>query len=212
LTFIQDSGKPDPVMAQSDPVLVSAREAADRVVAELGQPGTGTLAGVSAARDLSAAAAAALQAAVDRARTAGHSWKEIGDVLETTRQAAFQRFGRPLDPRTGAPMNRDERPEAADKATAIFAAIAAGRWEEARRELSDRMRAVLDADRLAAGWANTISMIGSFERMDEPLVYPLDENTLVEIPLHFEAGDRTGRVSLDSDGKVVGLFIRPATQ
>jgi hypothetical protein len=60
----------------------------------------GPLAGLAAAREQSAAAAAALQAAVDRARAAGHSWREIGDVLQTTRQAAFQRFGRPIDPRT----------------------------------------------------------------------------------------------------------------
>ena len=59
-----------------------------------------SLAGLAAAREQSAAAAAALQAAVDRARAAGHSWREIGDVLQTTRQAAFQRFGRPIDPRT----------------------------------------------------------------------------------------------------------------
>ena len=34
------------------------------------------------------------------ARQAGHTWAELGDLLGTTRQAAFQRFGRPLDPRT----------------------------------------------------------------------------------------------------------------
>jgi len=67
---------------------------------------TSPLAGLAAAREQSAAAAAALQAAVDRARAAGHSWREIGDVLQTTRQAAFQRFGRPIDPRTNKPMTR----------------------------------------------------------------------------------------------------------
>lgn len=199
-------------MVPSDPVAVSVRGAADRLVAAFDQPAAGTLDGVVAARDLSAAAAAALQEAVDRARTAGRSWKEIGDVLETTRQAAFQRFGRPIDPRTGAPMTRDERPAAAGTATAIFAAFAAGRWEEAMKDLSDRMLEALDADRLAAGWAHTVAMIGNFERMDEPLVFPRDENTVVDIPLHFEAGDRIGRVSLDGDGKVIGLFIRPALQ
>lgn len=191
---------------------MGVRDAADRVEASLGMPGAGSLRGVAAARDLSTAATAALQAAVDRARAAGHSWKEIGDVLETTRQAAFQRFGRPVDPRTGVPMSRETRPGAAEKAVAIFTAIAGGRWEEARRELPERMREAVGADRLAAGWAHTIGMIGSFERMDEPLVYPHDENTVVDIPLHFEAGERTGRVSLDGEGKVIGLFIRPAMQ
>jgi hypothetical protein len=199
-------------MVPTDPVVIGVRQAADRVAAQLDHPGAGTLAAVVAARDLSAAATTALQAAVDRARAAGRSWKEIGDVLDTTRQAAFQRFGRPVDPRTGAPMSRDTLPGAAEQATAIFEAMAAGRWEEAQKDLSDRMREALGADKLAAGWARTISMIGSLERMDEPLVFPLDEHTVVQIPLHFEAGDRTGRVTFDSDGKVVGLFLRPAMQ
>jgi hypothetical protein len=49
---------------------------------------------MAAARRRAAAANEALQAAVDRARDAGHSWREIGEVLGTTRQAAFQRFDR----------------------------------------------------------------------------------------------------------------------
>ncbi len=39
-------------------------------------------------------AKANLSAAVDRARAAGDSWTVIGAALETTRQAAYQRFGR----------------------------------------------------------------------------------------------------------------------
>jgi hypothetical protein len=199
-------------MADPYPVVADVREAADRVVTELGRSDSGTLAGVTAARDLSAAAAAALQAAVDRARAAGRSWKEIGDVLETTRQAAFQRFGRPIDPRTGEPVSREALPGAADKAVAIFSAMARGHWDEVLEELDDRMRAALDADRLAAGWVHTIGMIGGFERMDEPLVYPIGDHTGVDIQLHFEAGDRTGRITLDSQGKVAGLFLRPAAR
>jgi Protein of unknown function (DUF3887) len=169
------------------------------------------LAGIAAARQQVAAAEAELQQAVDRARAAGHSWREIGDVLETTRQAAFQRFGRPVDPRTGAPMSRAVLPGAADTAIMIFADMAAGRWEDARRDFSEPMRSRLDADHLAAGWAQTIGMIGSFERVGEPLAYPAADFTVVDIPLHFEAGDRTGRVSFDRDGRVAGLFIRPAS-
>ena len=53
---------------------------------------------------------------MDRAREAGQSWREIGAVLGTSRQAAFQRFGHPVDPRTGKLMARDVPPEAADRA------------------------------------------------------------------------------------------------
>ena len=84
---------------------------------------------MAAARDLSTTADAALQAAVDLARGAGVSWSEIGDVLGTSRQAAFQRFGHPVDPRTGEPMSRDVPADAADRAVAIFAWHDEGRWE-----------------------------------------------------------------------------------
>jgi Protein of unknown function (DUF3887) len=87
--------------------------------------------------------------------------------------------------------------------------MAAGRWEQARRDFSETMRSRLDAERLAAGWAQTIGMIGSFERMGDALAYPLGDGTVTDIPLYFEAGERTGRVSFDRDGEVVGLFIGP---
>lgn len=176
------------------------------------EPETGgsPLDAIATARRSAAEADAALQRAVDQAREAGHSWREIGDVLETTRQAAFQRFGRPLDPRTGAPLNRTVLPGAADKATAIFADMVGCRWEAVRQTFGESMRSRLDADRLAAGWLQTISSIGGFERMGEPFAHALGDNTVVNIPLYFEAGERTGRVSLDRGGEVIGLFIRPA--
>jgi hypothetical protein len=78
----------------TDPTAVQIRAAAHRLADELSHADGSPLAAMAAARQLSAAANAAMQEAVDQARAAGHSWREIGDVLETTRQAAFQRFGR----------------------------------------------------------------------------------------------------------------------
>ncbi len=86
-----------------------------------------------AARERAVAANEALQDAVDRARDAGHSWREIGEVLGTTRQAAFQRFAH----RAG-------------------------------------------------------------------------DDTMVDVPLHFEAGDGVGSIRFDHDGRVAGLMLRPA--
>ena len=102
-----------------------------------GQSGPQSALAASRRRVSLATAEAELQQAVDRARATGHSWREIGDVLETTRQAAFQRFGRPVDPRTGAPMSRAVLPGATDTAIMIFADMTAGRWEEARRDFSE---------------------------------------------------------------------------
>ena len=168
------------------------------------------LAGLAAAREQSAAAAAALQAAVDRARAAGHSWREIGDVLQTTRQAAFQRFGRPIDPRTNKPMTKQTLPGAEDKAIEILGCITEGRWDDARRDFGEKMLEAVSADRIALGWTQTVAHVGGYERMGEPLVFQASEATVVEIPLFFEAGDWTGQVTFDREGQVIGLFLRPA--
>jgi hypothetical protein len=192
-------------------VAITVRDTARRLVEELARPGAGSpLAAVAAARDLSAATGAALQSAVDRARTDGRSWWEIGAVLGTTRQAAFQRFGRPVDPRTGTPMVRDVPADVADRAIAFFACFAEGRWEEVLGDFDKNMRARHDADRLASGWAHTVGMIGRFERMGEPFAHRAGDDTVVDIPLHFEADEATGTVRFDRDGKVAGLGIRPA--
>jgi hypothetical protein len=201
----------DGLEGMADPLAGMVRETAGRLADELARPGAGSpLVAMTAAQELSSAADAALQSAVDRAREAGHSWKRIGDVLGTTRQAAFQRFGRPLDPRTGEPMSRVVPPGLADRAVALFTAWAQGRWEELLGDLDENMRERLDADRLAAGWAHTIALIGGLERIGKPIAVQAGDSTVVNIPLHFEAGEANGRVAFDRAGKVAGLSIRPA--
>lgn len=189
----------------------AVRVRAGRLADQLAHPGAGSpLAAMAAARELSAVTNTAMQAAVDRARAAGHSWQRIGDVLGTTRQAAFQRFGRPLDPRTGEPMDRAVPPGLADRAVAVFAAQAEGRWDDVLADFDENMRGKLDAARLAAGWARTIAMIGGLEGIGDPFAFRADDYTVVNIPLHFEAGEASGRVTFDLAGKIAGLFIRPA--
>jgi len=189
-------------------VAVQLAQAARRLVATLGGTGAPRDA-LTAARDLSAAADAALQAAIDLARAAGYSWREIGEVLGTSRQAAFQRFGHPVDPRTGEPMSREVPPDAADRAVAIFAWHNEGRWDEILAQLDDRIGARLDADLLARGWAHMAGLFGRFEGAGEPFARRAGDDVLVDIPLHWEAGDARGIVRFDAEGKVAGLAIRP---
>ena len=47
--------------------------------------------------EVQAQAALLVAAAAEKARDAGCTWQEIGDVLGVSRQAAFQRFGKPID-------------------------------------------------------------------------------------------------------------------
>jgi hypothetical protein len=198
--------------APADQLASRVRDAADRLTGELARGGAGSsLTAMAAARELSAATGAALQEAVDRARATGHSWREIGDVLGTTRQAAFQRFGHPVDPRTGAPVTKDIPPAAVDRAVATVSALTEGRWDEVSRDFSATMRERSGPERLASGWAHTVGLIGHYEGMGEPFAHRAGDNTVVEIPLHFEAGEAVGRVIFDEAGEVAGLWLRPAS-
>jgi hypothetical protein len=182
----------------------------DRLADAVARVGSGSpLDALGAAQDLATAAGEAMQQAVDQARAAGHSWREIGDVLGTTRQAAFQRFGHPVDPRTGAPMSTEIAAGAADRALAVLASMTEGRWGEARRDFNAQMSQRLDAKRLADGWARMAALVGAYEGMGEPFAHRVADHTVVEIPLRFEAGEATGRVVFDEDGKVAGLWLRP---
>jgi hypothetical protein len=200
----------DSESSPDDLVAASVIDAARRLVHELSHPSSPPGA-VTAALELSAAAEAAMQAAVDRARAAGQSWRDIGEALGTTRQAAFQRFGRPIDPRTGNPMSRDIPPDAAERAAAIFAWHDQGRWQDILDELDGAMRARHDPAILSGGWATMAGMFGRLERIGEPFARRAGEDTIVDVPLHFEAGDARGIVRFSGDGRIAGMGIRPAT-
>jgi hypothetical protein len=200
----------DGMPSADDPVALRVADTARRLVEEYtrgASPGDA----VAAARDLSAAAEAALQAAIDRARAAGQSWEEIGDVLGTSRQAAFQRFGHPVDPRTGKPMTRAVPPGAVERATAFLARFTAGRWDEVLADFNGVMRERHDADRLAGGWAHMIGMFGAYQDMGDVTPVRADAGTVVvDVLLYFEAGEAMVWVRFDRDGKVTGLRLHPA--
>jgi hypothetical protein len=89
---------PDTVPAGHSPalprVIAAARVALD------GEPGAAALTPltpletVAVVRSLARSVEEGLREAVQRARQAGHTWAELGELLGTTRQAAFWRFGR----------------------------------------------------------------------------------------------------------------------
>lgn len=191
-----------------DPAALRVADTARRLIGEFSR-GTSPGNVVSAALDLSAAAESALQAAVDRARAAGQSWREIGDLVGTSRQAAFQRFGHPVDPRTGEAMDRAVPPAAVQRATEFIARFTACRWEEVLDDFNDFMRERHDVNRLARGWALHIGMFGSYQGSGEVNPIPADDGTVVDVRLDFEAGEAMLFVRFDRDGKVAGLGIHP---
>ncbi len=185
-------------------VISAARVAMDEVPPDAALTPLGAVAVI---RSLARVVEDGLREAVQAARQAGHTWAEIGDLLGTTRQAAFQRFGRPIDPRTGAPMADTILPGAAGRAASLLADVAEQRWEQARAGFDQRMSEALSAQRLAAAWAQVIGTAGSYEGMGEPVAHQAGDYTVVDVPLRFEAGELTGRVSFSGTGQVAGLFF-----
>jgi Protein of unknown function (DUF3887) len=98
-------------------------------------------------------------------------------------------------------MSREVLPGAADRAVGIFSGHNAGRREEIRADFDENLRQRLDAARLAAGWASIIGMFGQLERIGEPFVRRTGDDTLVDVPMHFEAGDARGVVRFDAAGR-----------
>jgi hypothetical protein len=151
-----------------------------------------------------------LKLCVQQSRDAGHTWQEIGDLLGVTRQAAFQRFGKPIDPRTGEPMDKTVHiPDAAERAIAIVNDVLEDRMDEARKSFNDQVLAAFTNEKRGSGLATVAGLVGAFEGFGEgePFVRRIGDHTVVDIPLRYEAGDMKARVAFDEDAKVAGLFI-----
>ena len=168
------------------------------------------LAEIGAALEIVGLAESMLRAAVAEARAAGRTWQEISGVLGTTRQAAFQRFGKPVDPRTGEPMASRMLPGAVERAAALVALVADAEWERACVGFNGTLSAALDGPRLAEAWARVAGMVGTYEGMGAPVATQLGDYTVVNVPMEFEAGEMTCRVAFDATGEVAGLFFLKA--
>jgi hypothetical protein len=151
-----------------------------------------------------------LKLCVQQSRDAGHTWQELGDLLGVTRQAAFQRFGKPIDPRTGEPMDKTVRmADAAERAITIATAVLDGRMDEARQSFNAEVLEAFTDEIRANGLATVTGLVGAFEGFGEgePFVRRVGDHTVVDIPLRYEAGDMKARVAFDTNEKVAGIFI-----
>jgi len=174
---------------------------------------THSLAAVCSLQSLTDDILARLVAAARRRRI---TWQAIGDALGTSRQAAFQRFGNPTDPRTGKPMKKPTESElraAVEKAEAFLDAIENHDWQKANELAGPRAGWQLDAERLADAWGQVVALGGELERRGTPTPLSLAGGVVVvEEPLHMEAADLVARVSYNRDGDMVGLWFLPSVQ
>lgn len=185
-----------------------ARAGRDFVQQVLSGSGASPLAAIALAQAIARGADEEVAMTVRRAREAGHTWAEIGQGLGTSRQAAFQRFGRPPDPRTGKPME-PVLPDAGDRALRLLGDLTSGHWAAVCATFDASVAAKLDAAGLAAAWAQLIGLAGRYERHGPASVFQAGDYTVVDVPLYFEAGERVGRISYSRDARVSGIFFLP---
>jgi hypothetical protein len=164
---------------------------------------------IAATRSLDMIVEDTLRALVDQARTAGHTWAEIGELLHVSRQAAFQRFGGGRRPTAedGLAVPVDGAVEAA---VPVLQAFLDGRFEDARATFGKRMLNACSVELLTDVREKVREHGGDVQALGTPVVSVRDGYTGVDIPIALERADGTGRVVLDADRQVVGFFVRPA--
>lgn len=171
---------------------------------------------LTTARAMRAVADESLTHLITDARSRGVTWQVIGDALGISRQAAFQRFGTPIDPRTGEAMSKpsaQSRTQALDDATSFLNDLTSHQWDAAAGRLGPVISKQLDADGLAATWAQVSSLGGQLEsRLPAHAVGLADGIIVVEQHLDFEASDLVARISYNADGTMAGLWFLPAEQ
>jgi predicted transcriptional regulator len=162
---------------------------------------------VRAAHEVLDRAEALTAAAVQQAREAGRTWQEIGEVLGVSRQAVFQRYGKPVDPRTGEVMNTSALPEAEDLARTVIDDLAHGRWAEVSARFDATMRDRLTEEGLAEAWAHIVALAGTYESHGDTDAQRAGDFTTTNTPLIFEAGDFVARITFRDDRTLAGLYI-----
>jgi hypothetical protein len=156
---------------------------------------------VAAARDLARLTEDAMHDAVARARTGGATWQEIGDALGASRQAAYQRFGRPAAP----PAD----PAAGERARRVLVDLVEGRTAPVTELFDERMAEAVSEARIRETLDRVAGLVGAYRGMGEPFAHRAGDLTVVRVPMRFEAGEMTGQVTFDSAGRIAGLFITP---
>jgi hypothetical protein len=85
--------------------------------------------------------------------------------------------------------------------------VNAGRFAEVRNEFDDTMDVALNEQQLRTLWDNFTKAKGEFRSQGAPQVVNRGRITIVSIPVEMTKQKGQVRVSLNSDGKIAGLFF-----
>jgi hypothetical protein len=192
---------------EHDGLALLLRPNVDVVLDELGRavghPGS-SLSALVAARTVAEVIEDVTRVLVDRARTDGRTWAEIGDLLRTTRQAAQQRYG-------GAAMEttKPEDAELGRRATEIVEQMHGGEWQAVTADWADTMRTKMTPEELAEVWEQLGISVGALLTAGRPSVVRKGPFRIADVPLAFEHEPMKARVTFDHDDAVCGLWLVP---
>lgn len=161
-----------------------------------------------------------LHDAVTAARAQGHTWQEIGDALDMSRQAAFKRFGKPTKPDRGEALAPSPVRPLLETAERAFGLVADADYDALHQLMTEKTAGLLTADLLAETWAKVLAEVGHLEacrdtraELPDGTLLDSDESVLgvaiAATTLHCEAGEMLGRVAFDENHKIVGMLIVP---
>lgn len=162
---------------------------------------------VRAAHEVQDGAETLMAAAVQQAREAGHTWQEIGEVFGVSRQAVFQRYGKPVDLRTGEAMNTSALPGADELARTVIGDLSYARWADVSARFDATMHERLTEEGLAEAWAHIVVLAGAYESHGDTSALRAGDVTITETPLIFEAGVFVARITFRDDQAIAGLYI-----
>ncbi len=165
---------------------------------------------IAATRSLDVIVEDTLRALVEQARTAGHTWAEIGEVLHVTRQAAFQRFGGGRDAVPGDGGATITADGASARAVEVLQAFLDSDFERVRSMFAPRMLEACSAELLADVREKVREQGGEVVALGTPALTVRDGYRGADIPIALERERALGRVVLDDDRRVVGFFVRRA--
>ncbi|BDZ41985.1 hypothetical protein GCM10025865_12840 [Paraoerskovia sediminicola] len=158
--------------------------------------------------------------AVHDARAQGRTWSEIGEALGMSKQAAYKRFGKPVDPATGEQITARRTGDVGAITEEVFRCAASGDLDRLEGLMHPRTAEELPQEVVAETWHRVLTEVGALERCEGTRVETPD-GTVVEdeepllgiavgaTTLVCEAGTLLGRVAVDQDLRVVGILIVP---
>ncbi|HUK78218.1 MAG TPA: DUF3887 domain-containing protein [Thermoleophilia bacterium] len=174
-----------------------------------GPPAQSLMAAIAATRTLDVVVEDTLHALVRRARAEGRTWAEIGEVLNVTRQAAFQRFGGGQAPGTGE-GSLQPMADAGPKAIRVLELLLARSWDELWATFDERVTRAASIEIFTSTLDKVQADFGAFVAFGAPACSVVGDYTVVNVPIACDRGDGVGRVSFNADEQVAGLFLLPA--